>query len=423
MAINDPYSPIYMNPNAARAGLWDMRMMSAANRSETPFERGMGHSYGHPLAEGGMLGGIASMANEPDYSAFTYDPAAHAAAQKYLGQFGLSPLEANQVKQNQLLPNTGFFGNHPQLSRALEGAAFAGMAAHGGNTPGESIQGALSGWLGGNRLRQGMYNQQFARPFEAAGMLEGMQDATQRRELQGAQIKRYESESDIQEERVQLEQQKNELGYDKLNATRPVPVEGGTYLYGPQGWEFKEGPGKAPRSAGNDFDKWLAMANAERKAKGKPEMNSSEILDERGKWMSAGVVPGTYGRENAELGYKNYQEDERDKDREVDGYKAQMRKIDDPTHQKWALDAIVQQRVGQKPPAGAPKDWMWNPSPADTNAFINQYNQQLQNKIDAVNQAFTDKWGNAANATPPESKKPAAQGKQKVRSYMDVKPH
>jgi hypothetical protein len=191
-----------------------------------------------------MLGQLANMANEPDYSQFTYDPAMNAAAKAA----GVQPLEAGQVKQNTLLPNTGFFGNHPTLSHALEGGLYSLAASHGGMTPGESMQGVAEGLIGGHRIQEGLYRQQFARPFESAGMLEGLRDVGEQRLLRQAQIKHYSDEADIQRDRVQLETEKNQLGLDKLNATRPVPVEGGTYLYHP-GQEGsigvkRQGPGR-----------------------------------------------------------------------------------------------------------------------------------------------------------------------------------
>jgi hypothetical protein len=182
---DNPYAlgAAMMNPNVARTGMYDMRMMSAANRSEAPFEHI--RSGARRSGAGEMIG---QMAATPDYSQFTFDPAANAAARQALSPYGLAPLEASQVKQNQILPNTGFFGNHPRLSGAIEGGLFSAMAAHGGDTPGESIQGALEGVVGGRQMKQNLYNRQFQAPFQAAGMFEALSDAQQKRELQSADI-------------------------------------------------------------------------------------------------------------------------------------------------------------------------------------------------------------------------------------------
>lgn len=174
-----------LNPNLARgANLWDLRMMSAANRMETPFERMAGGHTRSAIASNPMLSGLVGNVNEPDLSQFTFNPTLRAEAQK----LGVQPLEASQVRQNMILPNTGFFGSHPRLSRALEAGMFGTMAAHGGNTVGESIQGTMEGVLGGQRLREGLYREQFAKPFEAAGIVEGLKDQVQRRQLQEADI-------------------------------------------------------------------------------------------------------------------------------------------------------------------------------------------------------------------------------------------
>lgn len=186
MADYNPFQGM-LNPNMSRgANLWDLRMMSAANRMETPFERmaGRGGHTRSAVAGNPMLGNIMGTANEPDLSQFTFDPALRAQAQ----QLGVQPLEASQVRQNMILPNTGFFGSHPRLSRALEAGMFGTLAAHGGDTVGESIQGTMEGIIGGPRLREGMYREQFAKPFEAAGLVEGLKDQVQKRQLQEADI-------------------------------------------------------------------------------------------------------------------------------------------------------------------------------------------------------------------------------------------
>lgn len=135
----------------------------------------------------GMLGGDGGT----DYSQFTTDPVAHQAASDALAPYGLAPLEASQVQRNSILPNTGFFGNHPRLSGALEGGIYGALAAHGGNTVGESIQGALEGLVGGRQLQQAAYNRQFAKPFEAANAMEHLEDLQQKRDLQDAEIQHY----------------------------------------------------------------------------------------------------------------------------------------------------------------------------------------------------------------------------------------
>lgn len=297
MADGNPFAPVYMNPNASRTGLWDLRMMAAANRAEQPFMRGS--HWGHQgIAGDPLIGGLAAQANQPDYSQFTYDPAMR---QQAIAA-GVHPLEASQVQRNAILPNTGFFGAHPRLSGALEGGIFGALASHGGDTPGESIQGALEGLVGGQRIRQGMLRQQFARPFESNEMLEHLRDMQANRLFREAQVKHIGDESEIQQRRIEEQRQRDQIAMMRIDATRPVPVEGGTYVYkgeggppsiGPDmlvnanmgGWQFEGGPGR-PRAGGqgSDFNQEIARMNAERKAAGKPPMTAQEVMQARSQW-------------------------------------------------------------------------------------------------------------------------------------------
>src|ERR1700686_1844695 len=89
-----------------------MRMMMNADRMamqgmpRTRFASGGRGGLGQNPMPGAMMG------NETDYSPFTYDPALNAQARAA----GVTPLDPSQVKHNAVLPNTGFFGNHPRLS-------------------------------------------------------------------------------------------------------------------------------------------------------------------------------------------------------------------------------------------------------------------------------------------------------------------
>lgn len=149
--------------------------------------RSMGGGQAHtPRQQGNPMGGMGS---EPDYSAYTYDPAARAQAAKALSPYGLSPLAPEDVKQNALLPNTGFFGNHPRLSSAIEGGIFGGASTQGSNTWGEGISNVFQGLIHGQQARRGMLNQQFEAPFKQAQGLEGLYDLQQKREDQAAMIK------------------------------------------------------------------------------------------------------------------------------------------------------------------------------------------------------------------------------------------
>lgn len=299
MADGNPFASI-LNPNAQRAGLFDLRMMAAANRSDTPYG-GRGRSYGHQGIGGNpMLSQIAGMGGEPDYSVFTSDPAAHAAATQALAPYGVSPLESSQVQRNTILPNQGFFGNHPTLSRAIEGGIYSGLAAHGGDTIGDSIQGTLEGLVGGKRLQQGAFNKQFARPFEAAGMLEGLQDMRQKRDLQDAEIQHYRA---LNQKLGRPDHDFRSMGnagpQDKYIPTMDNTSGEITNVPNPNYDPALVRASHQQPGAGTSFDRWVELRNSERKAHGQRPMNSDEIKQQRGEYFASPVAPGAAARNAA----------------------------------------------------------------------------------------------------------------------------
>lgn len=165
---DNPFAPVFMNPNASRTGLFDLRMMASANRMEAPFERRMGGGGGRSP----MLAGIGGVPDSADYSSFTYDPNMRAQAMAA----GVHPLEANQVRNNAVLPNTGFFGDHPRLSSAIEGGLFGAAYTRPSQTIGEGISNVAGGLLEGTQARQALWKRQFAGPFQASDVLENLQD-------------------------------------------------------------------------------------------------------------------------------------------------------------------------------------------------------------------------------------------------------
>jgi hypothetical protein len=394
------YNPFQgaLNPNMRQTSLWDLRMMSAANRSETPFERGARSPYsGRGVSGDPMLGQLAGMANEPDYSQFTYDPVMRQQAVAA----GVQPLEANQVKQNTLLPNSGFFGAHPRLSSALEGGIYSLAASHGGMTPGESAQGVAEGLIGGHRIQEGLRRQQFARPFEAAGMMEGIQEMQQRRELQGAQIKHYKDEADIQADRVQMERDKNE------NARWGVtPVEGGAYLSEPgQKPVFQSGPGRGKGLEG-DLDvstrEQLRAAGVDPNTATPAQITSANKKAQDQKVAVMGA--GTGARSNAEQPYKNLQDAQRQHDEHVRGLQGKLLKSDDPQHKEDARQTIVMNRIMSG-------DSNIMVSDKDIKDYINQNNSQIQQQIDGANEEFKTQYPQAG-VMPPEAKKQTSSPKR-----------
>jgi len=182
----NPYDASGGGGSSLQRQMAPLRAMSYINRDSRamgPTPRA-GRGAGAQFMPG--MGGQDGM----DYSQFTFDPQAHAAASHFLGQYGLSPLDPSQVRQNTVLPNTSFFNNHPRLSGMLEGGIYGAAASRGSNTWGEGIQSVADSLIAGPRMRAAAYNQQFERPFQAASMLEGIEDRAQKRELTGAEIER-----------------------------------------------------------------------------------------------------------------------------------------------------------------------------------------------------------------------------------------
>lgn len=218
-----------------------MRMMMMADRMGMQGMRQphMGGGMGGPSP---MLNAMMGMGNQPDYSAFTYDPSMRAEAQAA----GINPLAPEQVRQNAILPNSGFFGNHPHLSAMLEGGLFAGAATRGGNTPGESAANVLGGIMEGSLARKGLLNRQFAQPFQNASMLENLQDRkAQIAERNDTAALRH---TDMEYKAEQLRQLKAGAGYTKQEMAKPYAV--GNDVYGPNPQFNPNAKGTAPYADG-----------------------------------------------------------------------------------------------------------------------------------------------------------------------------
>ena len=277
MADNSTSFPSIINPNAARTGLWDMRMMSAANRMETPFERRAGGG-GRGLS---ALSGLGGMQDQPDYSSFTFNPAQRQQAI----EAGVTPLDPSQVRQNTFLPNTGFFGSHPRLSAALESGLLGAASTRQSQTTGEGISNAIGGALEGIQTRQSMYRKQFEAPFQASDVLENLQDKKQKRMLQEADIQHLRAvnqhleEGDYDKAQQLAETNRHNEAVEaertnQTNATAPRNLGGGLYgTYNPGGkgpnqrgnWNIEENwdakTGRAASAAAN-AGPWYSYTNA-----------------------------------------------------------------------------------------------------------------------------------------------------------------
>lgn len=199
-----------MNYYRATAPLRVANMM--ARTSEYGPGRGMRQMGGgaNPLMSQGSLD--PSILMSPEFQA---------QANALLGKYGLSLPQ--QVGPNAILPNTGYFGNHPHLSGAIEGAIYGAMATPpNSQTVGEGITNALIGGFGGQAMRRQSLTNQLMQPFGAAQQIEQLQDLQQKRDLNKAMIDRYKSEADIQQQRLQMQQ---DLADERAQNSRPQPFQ------------------------------------------------------------------------------------------------------------------------------------------------------------------------------------------------------
>lgn len=284
---------------ADMASLSYMRRMAQPDYS--PRSRFAGRAGG--AGQDPMLGAmVARDAGMPDYSSFTYDPGLNAQARAA----GVVPLSPDQVQRNAVLPNSGFFGNHPNLSRMLEGGLFGAAATHGSDTWGEGISNVAGGLIEGRQARAGLLNQQFARPFQAAGMLESLRDMGAKRDLQESQIQEQRSLADLH--RAQI----NEVNKGEHHITPITAADRGVYNY-----DSKSGTGaytpfddydpkRAARASGSEteFDRQIDLANQERATKGLPPMDSQARMAYHNQWQSGAAGPAA----GAKLPYEVYQE-------------------------------------------------------------------------------------------------------------------
>lgn len=229
MAMGDMFgatNPFGNQPSAQSSPMHTMMQMRAMRYMREPVNNGhIGRSPGQGRGMG-MQGMGGTDGSPMDYSQFTYNPQAHQAASDFLGQYGLSPLSPDQVQNNTILPNSGFFGRHPRLSGALEGGIYGAAASHGADTWGEGISSVANSMLAGPQMKRAAWERQFAAPFQAGSMFEQMQDSAQKRDLQGM---------DIELRRAQIQRLKD-MPDKPPHAVSPIPASDSSYMtYDDQG--------------------------------------------------------------------------------------------------------------------------------------------------------------------------------------------
>jgi len=206
----------------------------------------------------------------------SFDPSAMdmGQANDLLAQFGQHMPE--HPAMNAFLPNTGFFGDHPRVSSAIESGLLGAMNATNGPTTGDTISGAIHGMLGGVMQRRQMLNRQFETPFNNARMVGELQHLSSQRAEDTARIRLQNSQADYYDQRPDIEQNKIDAANDRSNsriqATRPILGEGGAYTHdsddpnapmGGWGWHPGFGPGK-PQPKGSFDQQAFEASNGER---------------------------------------------------------------------------------------------------------------------------------------------------------------
>ena len=109
-------------------------------------------------------------------------------AAELLGQYGLA---VPQPSQNIMLPDTGFFGNHPRLSRGIENALLAAANTEPSRTPGEAIANIARGLLNVQPTRDSIQMSRIMAPFAMAQQLQGLQHGAESLKLMQAQENYY----------------------------------------------------------------------------------------------------------------------------------------------------------------------------------------------------------------------------------------
>lgn len=113
--------------------------------------------------------------------------------QSLLAQYGLAPAQA---QPNVLLPNSGFFGDHPNLSRGLENAAIAVAHTPESTTTGGAISAIAQGALSIPQYRNQVQTQRQMAPLAMAGAMQSLQKGQLDNQLLAAHAKYYGAEAD-----------------------------------------------------------------------------------------------------------------------------------------------------------------------------------------------------------------------------------
>jgi hypothetical protein len=325
---------------------------------------------------------------EPDYSQFSFDPEARAAANKQLGQYGLHTLAPEEANPNALLPNSGFFGRHPGIARGIEGGIFGAAATRPSDTWGEGISNVAQGLIGGRQMRQGMINRQFAAPFEQAKMLEGLEDMSQKRDLNAAMIQWHQA---------QVEHLKNQP--DKPDHP-PVNLGPNTYsIYNNKTgeWEVRDNPNPKENPMGGFQGQLVRGRFGEPPEPGGPKNkkgldSSQQYWDQVNNWMQGNKISvagaGASAKTTATIkAEKAAGIDKSDKYKDAEWqHKQNLQQFDRKEYRDEVAARLMQQSGFKSMPTE------------------NDIDREVQKKKDALNKDFQATWGSAPSTAPPVRK-------------------
>lgn len=130
-----------------------------------------------------------SSGGDMDYSQFTYSSMANQQAR----DSGIEPLDDTQVNPFTIMPNKGFFANHPNLTRGLEGGIYGAAATQGAQTWGEGISNVAKGMIEGPMMRNQAWQRQFQAPFQRYDIMAHIKQQAQQGELTDSMIQYHRS--------------------------------------------------------------------------------------------------------------------------------------------------------------------------------------------------------------------------------------
>lgn len=325
----------------------------------------------------------------------------------HLSPYGLSMPTADQINPNVFFPNTGFFGNHPRITNALEGALMGAAFTAPSNNAGEAISNIAQGLLKSRDYQQQNILKQYMSPFAMAGQMATLQQAQDQHDVATAQAAYYKAHGDyFGDAGVRAE--------TRANATRPVVTDTGSWLYDVKdGWQFKEGLGIHKPSGGIMFGPFSVKTVEERQAmmhfqdrvdKGGPMPTAEEWNADVDRRIGrhAGSRAGAARDAALDVGeeHGDYPEAVTNELTKLNQDYGSLRK--DPEN-KTTRSSYRRQILGDPNFANAD----FNQIEAEIDNRITQHNQQLETERDTKRQEVIDRWqhrGRSAAVPKPTAK-------------------